>query len=138
MLITLHLKDKTYYLYKKFKTMWNDCVVECQICFDRIENDGVIAVTDYKTLNIEKMFHASCIQRWRNENARDPFNRNVKFWFNFPPKCLEECAALLERIKGFIGDETADKCYAAEYSRVQSEEEIDIDVDFESLLSYET
>lgn len=117
--------------------MWSEYKIECQICFDRIENDGVIAVTEYRTLNLEKMFHQSCLKRWQREHNRDPFNRNVKYWFDFPPKSLEQCSALLEHMKGFIGDQRPDKDYAEEYNRIVKEDSvIDIELDFEKLLSY--
>nr|QBI90262.1 hypothetical protein [Trichoplusia ni single nucleopolyhedrovirus] len=137
MLITVNLQNKDEYIYKTFKRMWNEYKIECQICFDLIENDGVIAVTEYRTLNLEKMFHQSCLKRWQRERNRDPFNRNVKFWFDFPPKSLEQCSALLEHMKGFIGDQQPDKDYADEYNRIVKEDSvIDIELDFEKLLSY--
>lgn len=119
-----------------FNKLWPQCFVECQICFERIKNDGVVAVTEYKTLNLEKMFHASCLQRWQREHARDPFNRNVKFYFNFPPKSKDECLALLDQMTGFIGDEPVDRNYASEFQRVDREHILDVDLDFCRLLQY--
>ncbi|AAZ38283.1 ORF-117 [Agrotis segetum nucleopolyhedrovirus A] len=119
-----------------FKQMWPKCMVECQICFGRICNDGVVAVSEYKTLNLEKMFHNTCLRRWQRENTRDPFNRNVKFYFSFPPKSESECSALLDQMTGFIGDEPADREYAAEYQRANREPVLDFELDFGSLLLY--
>ncbi|AIE47865.1 ac53-like protein [Peridroma alphabaculovirus] len=136
MLITINVQDRKGYLYRRFHALWAQCTVECQICFEVIANDGVVAVTEYKTLNLEKMFHAACLQRWQRERARDPFNRNVKFYFNFPPKSVDECSALLDQTTGFIGDEAADKRYATEYRRVHEESTLDVDLDFSRLLSY--
>lgn len=146
MLVTLEIDDRNAYMFKLFKSTWNRFLVECQICFDRIhEGEGVIAVTDYATLNVEKMFHDRCLTRWRSENRRDPFNRNVRMWFNFPPRDVAETKALLQNIKGFIGDEHVDRSFADEYERIMVGDaggggggdgvrKIDFDVDFESLL----
>lgn len=136
MLITINVQNKHGYLYRSFNKLWTECTVECQICFDRIGADGVVAVTDYKTLNLEKMFHADCLRRWQRERSRDPFNRNVKFYFNFPPKTEDECASLLAQMTGFIGDEPADKQYASEFKRVSAEDALDVDLDFAKLLQY--
>ncbi|AIZ48672.1 asb115 [Agrotis segetum nucleopolyhedrovirus B] len=136
MLITINLKDKKSYLYRMFNRLWSQSFVQCQICLDRIINGGVVAVTEYKTLNLEKMFHAACLQRWQREHTRDPFNRNVKFYFNFPPKSEDECSALLDQMTGFIGDQPVDKQYASEYKRVNDENIIDVDLDFSQLLKY--
>lgn len=119
-----------------FNDLWKRSVVECQICFERILDDGVVAVTEYRTLNLEKMFHASCLQRWKRERSRDPFNRNVKFYFNFPPRNEHECASLLEHMTGFIGDEPVDKFYASEFRRVNEANVIDVELDFGDLLKY--
>ncbi|AAR28824.1 ORF60 [Leucania separata nucleopolyhedrovirus] len=136
MLITIDVNDKDSYVFKLFKRLWNSCEVECQICFDRILDEGVIAVTDRAALNIEKMFHSHCLERWRRENRRDPFNRNVKMWFNFPPKTLQETRHLLEEMSGgFIGDQTADKLFANEYERVHNARHLDMEIDFEKLLN---
>nr|QGX02382.1 maco-A 137 [Mamestra configurata nucleopolyhedrovirus A] len=136
MLITLHVQDKKGYLYRLFNKLWSECTIECGICFDRIIDDGVVAVTDYKTLNIEKMFHSGCLRRWQRERNRDPFNRNVKYYFNFPPKSENECASLLDQTIGFIGDEHADRLYGDEYRRVHDANELDLELDFSSLLRY--
>ncbi|AYN45057.1 se97 [Alphabaculovirus alterspexiguae] len=136
MLITINLQDKKGYLYRLFRDLWTECAIECQICFDCIIDDGVVAITEYGTLNLEKMFHAKCLQRWQRERNRDPFNRNVKFYFNFPPKSEEECASLLDQMRGFIGEETADKRYADEFRRVNDERLLDVDLDFSRLLTY--
>ncbi|AKR17293.1 hypothetical protein [Urbanus proteus nucleopolyhedrovirus] len=136
MLITINVTDKENYLFRLFQKLWAQSNVECQICLDRISNDGVVAVTDYYTLNLEKMFHASCLKRWKQSNTKDPFNRNVKFYFNFPPQHYEECVSLLNIIKGFIGDQHVDKLYASEYERVHNEPVLDCELDFAKLLSY--
>jgi hypothetical protein len=136
MLITLHVQDKKGYLYRMFNKLWSECSIECQICYDKICNDGVVAITDYRTLNLEKMFHSACIQRWQRERARDPFNRNVKFYFNFPPKSEDECSSLLDQTVGFIGDQDADKLFANEYRRVNDEPVLDMELDLFSLLQY--
>ncbi|QWO71573.1 AC53-like protein [Orgyia pseudotsugata single capsid nuclopolyhedrovirus] len=138
MLITINLKDKKVYLYRLFHQLWADATVECQICFDRIADDGVVVVSDHATLNLEKMFHMRCFDRWKasaRNKQRDPFNRPIKYQFNFPPKSFEECSFMLDRIKGFIGEEKADKQYSQEYERVQSENVLDIEVDFNKLLA---
>jgi hypothetical protein len=119
-----------------FNDLWRQSVVECQICFERIARDGLVAVTEYKTLNLEKMFHASCLQRWKRERNRDPFNRNVKFYFNFPPRNEDECASLLEHMTGFIGDQPIDIFYSQEFQRVNSERVLDVELDFSNLLKY--
>jgi Baculovirus U-box/Ring-like domain len=138
MLVTVNVQDKSAYLYRMFKEVWTKCAVECQICFDRIGDDGLVAVTDYKTLNVEKMFHEACLRRWQRERSRDPFNRNVKFYFNFPPKNEGECKSLLAQMTGFIGDDQADKRYSNEYTRVSADDMpmIDVELDLLSLLRY--
>ncbi|ABM45819.1 unknown protein [Spodoptera frugiperda multiple nucleopolyhedrovirus] len=136
MLITINLKDKKSHLFRMFNELWKRSVVECQICFERINNDGVVAVTEYKTLNLEKMFHASCLQRWKRERNRDPFNRNVKFYFNFPPKTLDECSSLLDNMTGFIGEQDVDRFYADEFNRVNEHHVLDMELDFDNLLRY--
>ncbi|ACI47481.1 ORF110 [Spodoptera eridania nucleopolyhedrovirus] len=136
MLITINLQDKKSYLFRMFNDLWRQSVVECQICFERIARDGLVAVTEYKTLNLEKMFHASCLQRWKRERSRDPFNRNVKFYFNFPPRNEDECASLLEHMTGFIGDQPVDIFYSQEFQRVNSERVLDVELDFSNLLKY--
>ncbi|QHB21688.1 ac53 [Artaxa digramma nucleopolyhedrovirus] len=139
MLITINLHDKQAYLYRMFNDLWSGCVIECRICFERITDDGVIVVSDHATLNLEKMFHVDCLNRWYASTAnkhRDPFNRCIKYKFNFPPKSLEECSAMLNQIKGFIGDERADKQYAVEFERVQNVEALDVELDFDKLLTY--
>lgn len=136
MLITVVANDKAQHMYKSFKQIWSECTVECQICFDRIHDEGVVAVTQCCTINIEKMFHAECLKRWHRENNRDPFNRNVRYWYTFPPRSLVECASLLEKIKNFIGDQEADKKFHDEYNRLQNAKYLDIDLNFDKLLRY--
>ncbi|ABY65767.1 hypothetical protein [Orgyia leucostigma nucleopolyhedrovirus] len=138
MLITINLQDKKTYLYRLFHQQWSSVTVECQICFDKISDDGLVIVSDHATLNLEKMFHIACFSRWyataRNKQ-RDPFNRPIKYKFNFPPKSLDECSLLLDHIKGFIGEENADKQYSKMYDRVNNEALLDIEIDFGKLLS---
>nr|WUR10798.1 ac53 [Calliteara abietis nucleopolyhedrovirus] len=139
MLVTVNLQDKTLYLYRRFYLLWSNVTVECQICFDKITTDGVIIVSEHATLNLEKMFHAKCLNKWNattQNKQRDPFNRQIKFKFNFPPKSLEECSIMLEHTRGFIGEEPADKQYSLEYNRVQNEPTLDIELDLDSLLAY--
>ncbi|AUV65383.1 hypothetical protein [Alphabaculovirus myunipunctae] len=136
MLITVHIQDKSAYTYRMFKDLWSKCTVECQICFDRITNDGLVAITDYKTLNIDKMFHSACLRRWQRERTTDPFNRKVKFYFNFPPKDVDECESLLAQMKGFIGDEDVDRRFAVEYERINAAE-LDVEIDLDGLLCYD-
>ncbi|AXS67703.1 ac53-like protein [Cryptophlebia peltastica nucleopolyhedrovirus] len=136
MLLIINLQDKSDFLFRSFIKLWKDTFVECQICYEKIENDGEVAITDNGSINLEKMFHSKCITRWRLENTRDPFNRNVKFWFNFPPKNQAECSALVNQIKKFIGDNETDKKYGAEFKRVNEESCIDVDIDFTNLLHY--
>ncbi|ACO53490.1 DUF855 [Euproctis pseudoconspersa nucleopolyhedrovirus] len=139
MLITINMHDKQAYLYRLFNDLWPEFVVECRICFDRITDDGVVVVSDHATLNLEKMFHVDCLNKWyastKNKNL-DPFNRRIKYKFNFPPKSLEECCAMLNQIKGFIGDEQVDRNYATEFERVQTVKALDVEIDFEKLLTY--
>lgn len=117
--------------------MWLDHAVECQICFDKINNDGVIGVTHNKKLNLEKMFHASCITRWLSMHNRDPFNREVRYWFDFPPKNQTQFTDLLMLVDGFIGEQQADKAFGEEYQRlIVDENVIDIELDMERLLKY--
>ncbi|AHH82634.1 ORF-45 [Buzura suppressaria nucleopolyhedrovirus] len=139
MLITINLQDKKEYLYRLFQQLWPECHVECQICFDKITDNGVIIVSDHSTLNLDKMFHVDCLQKWydtTHNRARDPFNRLIKFKFNFPPKSMDECSVLLDCVKGFIGEEPSDRKFAMEFMRVQTCETIDIDLDFANLLTY--
>ncbi|AIU41277.1 ac53 [Sucra jujuba nucleopolyhedrovirus] len=139
MLITINLQDKKAYLYRLFQTMWSECVVECQICFDRIGDDGIIIVSEHATLNLEKMFHVDCLQKWyatTQNRTRDPFNRTIKYKFHFPPKSLDECCAMLDRIKGFIGENSTDQMFSIEYDRINSEDNLDIELQFDGLLRY--
>lgn len=138
MLLTVKLSDKKAYIYKLFKELWKNTCVECQICFELIKDDGVIVVSSHQTLNLEKMFHSACLARWwtTTSTRRDPFNRQVKSTFNFPPKTLDECCALLNSVKGFIGEERADIMYSREFKRVHAQNLLDIEVNFESLLRY--
>ncbi len=137
MLLTVNLLNKDEYVYKTFKKMWSEYIVECQICFDRIYQDGVIAVTQNKKLNLEKMFHSACIKRWLSMHNRDPFNREVRYWFDFPPKNSTQCTDLLNLIDGFIGEQQADKVFGDEYQRLVIDESvIDINIDLEGLLKY--
>nr|AGS47895.1 putative 17.0 kDa protein [Ectropis obliqua nucleopolyhedrovirus] len=85
------------------------------------------------------MFHAHCFGKWHsstNNKQRDPFNRLIKYKFNFPPKSSEECSMMLSQIKGFIGDEKADQQFCQEYNRVYDETNLDIELDFTRLLSH--
>ncbi|AKN80637.1 hypothetical protein [Perigonia lusca single nucleopolyhedrovirus] len=141
MLLTIDLLNKKEYLYRLFRKMWKEYTVECQICFDRIHDDGVVIVSEYGTLNLEKMFHISCWDRWYvstsgGRRQRDPFNRPIKFKFNFPPKTFEECSFMLDQIKGFIGDESVDKNFSLEYQRAQEESVVDIEIDLNNLLKF--
>lgn len=137
MLLTVCLKDKTYYMFRLFKDYWPTCTTECQICLERITDDGddgIVALPDTGMLNLEKMFHNECIQRWRRERNRDPFNRTIKYYFNFPPKTLDECATMLREARGFIGDQTIDRVYRSVYERVTEQDALDIEVDFKRYL----
>ncbi|QEI03594.1 hypothetical protein [Rachiplusia nu nucleopolyhedrovirus] len=137
MLLTVNLLNKDEFVFKTFKRMWSEYVIECQICFDRIICDGVIGVTNNKKLNLEKMFHAACIKRWLSMHNRDPFNRDVRYWFDFPPKSFNQCSDLMALIDGFIGEHQADKAFGEEFRRLTFEESfIDIELDFEDLLKY--
>nr|AJR20328.1 orf-52 protein [Lymantria dispar multiple nucleopolyhedrovirus] len=142
MLLTLRAgRDKREYLFRTFNRLWRRVSVECCICFDRIGDDGLIIVSEHATLNLEKMFHVACFERWALSSAsangrRDPFNRNVKYKFNFPPKTKRECASLLEQIRGFIGEQSVDRLYSDEYQRIMGEDRLDLEVDFEKLLRY--
>ncbi|ADB84385.1 hypothetical protein [Apocheima cinerarium nucleopolyhedrovirus] len=131
--------DKKAYMYRLFKEMWQSIEVTCPICYDKIENDGIVIVSEHATLNLEKMFHKSCLAKWyasTHNKQRDPFNRVIKYKFHFPPKTFEECSCMLDQIKGFIGDERADKVYKIEYERVNQQKELDIELDFDKLLKY--
>lgn len=131
MFCTFCLKDRNYYMFKLFKDYWPTCTTECQICLEKIDdNGGIVAMPDTGMLNLEKMFHEQCIQRWRREHTRDPFNRVIKYYFNFPPKTLEECNAMLRETKGFIGDHEIDRVYKRVYQRVTQEDALDIELDF--------
>nr|ANS70936.1 ac53-like protein [Lymantria dispar multiple nucleopolyhedrovirus] len=142
MLLTLDLhKKKDEHLFRLFAQLWKEAHVECSICFDRIGDDGLVIVSDHATLNLEKMFHVGCFERWTSTAAsargrRDPFNRNVKFKFNFPPKTMTECASLLREIRGFIGEESVDKVYSFEYERIHNEKRLDLELDLMKLLKY--
>jgi Baculovirus U-box/Ring-like domain len=134
MLLTLRLNDKEDYLYRLFKALWKEYTIECKICFDNIDNDGIVAITDYHTINLEKMFHSDCLKRWQRERTHDPFNRNVKFYFTFPPQNKEECLALLKTINDFIGDDDVDQRFRDEYKRVYEEPILDIEIDLLEML----
>ncbi|ABF47372.1 ac53-like protein [Clanis bilineata nucleopolyhedrovirus] len=136
MLVTVDISNKNAYLFRLFNNLWKSCSVECQICFDRIIDDGLVIVSDYGTLNLEKMFHSSCWDRWFRveKRGRDPFNRPIKYKFNFPPKSLNECEFMLKQIKGFIGEEDADKLFANEFDRVIHQRTLDVELDFARLL----
>ncbi|ACF05336.1 hypothetical protein [Adoxophyes orana nucleopolyhedrovirus] len=136
MLVIVSLNDKTEYLYRSFKQMWKNSFIECHICYDKINNDGIVAITDNGNINLEKMFHNDCIKRWRQSNSRDPFNRNVKFWFQFPPQTLMDCKNLIDQINKFIGDHDADKKFAQEFERVNNNFVLDIELDFEKMMRY--
>lgn len=139
MLITIHLQDKKAYLYRLFRSLWKQAFVECGICLERVHDDGVVIVSDYATLNLEKMFHAACLKKWWKQSGKykDPFNRTVKYTFNFPPKSFEECSSMLDIIKGFIGDENTDKLYSIEYQRVKDQNSIDVYFDLDDLFNYD-
>ncbi|AGR56793.1 ubiquitin ligase [Hemileuca sp. nucleopolyhedrovirus] len=139
MLITINLQNKNAYLYRLFIELWKKSTVECQICFDRIIDDGIIIISEHATLNIEKMFHVTCFRKWYSSTSnkqRDPFNRPIKYKFNFPPKSFEECSAMLDKIKGFIGEEKTDKQYSFEYKRAHDQNVLDVELNFDRLLSY--
>ncbi|AKC91727.1 ac53 [Lambdina fiscellaria nucleopolyhedrovirus] len=138
MLITVNVHDKKSYLFQTFKRLWKQHRVECKICLDVIVNDGVIVVTEHATLNLDKMFHGSCLNKWYATGGRfrDPFNRAVKYKFNFPPKTLDECGVMLDQITGFIGDEAPDKAFALQYKKVHEQQLMDVDLDFEKMLTY--
>ncbi|QYC92758.1 AC53 [Trabala vishnou gigantina nucleopolyhedrovirus] len=140
MLITINLQDKKAYLYRLFQDLWTQSTVECQICFDKIVERGIVIVSEHATLNLEKMFHGECFARWYStatNKHRDPFNRPIKYKFNFPPTSMEECSFMLDQIRGFIGEEQTDKQYSMEYNRVLVENSVmDIELDFNKLLSY--
>ncbi|ANF29735.1 ORF-87 [Catopsilia pomona nucleopolyhedrovirus] len=134
MLLTVCLKDKNYYMFKLFKEYWPTCTTECQICLDKIDdNDGIVAMPDTGMLNLEKMFHSKCIEQWRRERNRDPFNRIIKYYFNFPPKTLDECEIMLRETKGFIGDQEIDRVYNSVYRRVKEEDALDIELNFKQI-----
>ncbi|AAK85611.1 hypothetical protein [Epiphyas postvittana nucleopolyhedrovirus] len=131
MLLTVHLKDKEYYMYKLFKEIWPTCTTECRICLETLDtNGGVVGMPDNGMLNLDKMFHATCIERWKRERNRDPFNRVIKHYFAFPPPTLHECKMLLELTRGFIGDDDIDRVYKSVHNRVTSEDAIDVELNF--------
>ncbi|AGR57134.1 hypothetical protein [Choristoneura rosaceana nucleopolyhedrovirus] len=131
MFFTVHLKDKQYYLYKLFKEIWSSCTTECRICLETLGAEGgVVGVPDNGLLNLDKMFHPECIERWKSGHSRDPFNRAIKYYFAFPPPTVHECKALLEYTRGFIGDDEMDRMYKVVYQRVTSENAIDVELDF--------
>ncbi|AAP29834.1 unknown [Choristoneura fumiferana multiple nucleopolyhedrovirus] len=131
MLLTVHLKDKQYYLYKMFKEIWSSCTTECRICLETLGVEGgVVGVPDNGLLNLDKMFHAECIARWKNGYSRDPFNRAIRYYFAFPPPTVHECKTLLEHTRGFIGDDEMDRVYKVVYQRVTTENAIDVELDF--------
>lgn len=52
------LKDRNYYMFKLFKDYWLMCMIECQICFEKIDdNGGIVVMFDIGMLNLEKMFY---------------------------------------------------------------------------------
>ncbi|BBD51466.1 hypothetical protein [Samia ricini nucleopolyhedrovirus] len=131
MLLTVHLKDRQYYLFKLFWEIWPACAAECSICLDALgAAGGVVGLPDSGLLNLDKMFHAECIARWKREHARDPFNRAIRYYFAFPPPTLHECRALLQHTRGFIGDDDTDRRYAAVHRRVTTEDALDVELDF--------
>ncbi|AKN81059.1 hypothetical protein [Lonomia obliqua multiple nucleopolyhedrovirus] len=135
MLLTVCLKDKNYYMYKLFKDYWPTCKTECQICLETIDSaGGIVALPDTGMLNLEKMFHVHCIERWRLERNRDPFNRVIKYYFNFPPKTQHECNVMLNETKGFIGDHEIDRVYKNVYHRVKHEDALDIEINFKKFI----
>ncbi|QDL57053.1 hypothetical protein QKQ66_gp107 [Dione juno nucleopolyhedrovirus] len=131
MLLTVYLKDKQYYLFKMFKEIWSTCTTECRICLETLGGEGgVVGVPDNGLLNLDKMFHAECIERWKRGHNRDPFNRAIKYYFAFPPPTLHECKALLEHTRGFIGDDKMDRVYKTVHSRVTTEDALDVELNF--------
>ncbi|AVA31181.1 ac53 [Oxyplax ochracea nucleopolyhedrovirus] len=131
MLLTVCLKDKDYYMFQLFKEYWPTCKAECRICFDTIDGDsGVVGLPDTGMLNLEKMFHSNCIEQWRAQRNRDPFNRVIKYYLNFPPQTLDECKTLLRHTKGFIGEHEIDKTYKSIYQRIRNEDALDVKLDF--------
>jgi hypothetical protein len=101
---------------------------------DVIHDDGVVGMPDTGFLNLEKMFHSECIERWRRERNRDPFSRTIRYYFNFPPKTLNECENMLKKIKGFIGNHEIDRVYNEVYERVKTEEILDIELNFRKFI----
>lgn len=135
LLLTLHLADKSFHMFESFKKYWSLYKTECQICLEPIEStSGIVGLPDTGMLNLEKMFHAECIQRWRREHTRDPFNRHIKYYFTFPPPTVDECKNILKEIKGFIGDQEIDRVYSALYQRITNEQFLDIELDFRKFL----
>lgn len=134
MLLFVCLKDKNFYMFKLFKEFWSTCTTECQICLEAIIDDGIVGMPDTGLLNLEKMFHSQCIERWRRERNRDPFNRIIRYYFHFPPKTLDECNIMLNEIKGFIGDHDIDRVYNEVYKRVKTEEVLDIELNFKKFI----
>ncbi|AKR14179.1 baculovirus RING-like protein [Dasychira pudibunda nucleopolyhedrovirus] len=131
MLLTVYLKDKQYYLFKLFREIWPSCTTECRICLETLGAEGgVVGVPDSGLLNLDKMFHAECIERWKRGRNRDPFNRAIKYYFAFPPPTLHECKALLEHTRGFIGDDEMDRVYSLVHQRVTTEDALDVELNF--------
>lgn len=131
MLLTVYLKDKQYYLFKLFKEIWPLCTTECRICLEQLSVEGgVVGIPDNGMLNLDKMFHGKCIERWKTGRNRDPFNRAIKYYFTFPPPTLQECKALLEHTRGFIGDDEIDSVYKKVYQRVLTEDALDVELNF--------
>lgn len=131
MLLTVYLKDKQFYLFRLFKEIWPSCSAECSICLEALGAEGgVVGVPDNGLLNLDKMFHAECIERWKRERNRDPFNRAIRYYFAFPPPTLRECKALLELTRGFIGDDETDRVYKLVLERVTAEDALDVELNF--------
>ena len=137
MLITVHLKNRHYYMYKLFKEIWPTCTTECRICLETLGLDGgVVGIPDNGMLNLDKMFHAECIERWKRGHNRDPFNRAIKYYFAFPPPTLHECKTLLEHTRGFIGDDEIDRVYKTVHQRVTTEDALDVELNFASYFKH--
>lgn len=131
MLLTVHLRDRQYYLFKMFKEIWPSCTAECRICLETLgEEGGVVGVPDNGLLNLDKMFHAECIDRWKRTRNRDPFNRIIKYYFVFPPTTLHDCRTLMENTRGFIGDDEVDCVYKNVHRRVTTEDALDVELNF--------
>ncbi|UZE89771.1 U-box/RING-like domain protein [Parapoynx stagnalis nucleopolyhedrovirus] len=134
MLLSVCLKDRTSYMLRLFKDFWTSCTTECQICLEIINENGIVGMPDTGLLNLEKMFHVQCIERWRRERTRDPFNRVIRYYFPFPPRTLDECEIMLNEIKGFIGEHDIDRVYREVYRRVNTEEVLDIELNFKKYI----